>query len=222
MFVKYNILHTLALLFSFSNVWAIEPVGHNVSDGSDGVMAPECEDELECVRDITKLEPSVVELCGSPRAIVQSNGSDPERFLVSCDCECTSHDNFGWLVDMRTGAGAPVVQKTALGRVYTANMLSKAPVVIRDGFSSHPFCEVLDSEKLQSAVFISLMKLPTGAEDVPYCYYPAYVRDKNGVLKIETDTYRDGYGRDLMLDLEGDEASVIIEALRRVVNKKAS
>lgn len=88
-------------------------------------------------------------------------------YLLACECECSSHDNTGWLVDASAGR----VQGVDLGKPAVVQDLINIDVVT-DILASHPFCEALDSNSLRSAEFVSLVKYPTGNDNVPYCFSP--------------------------------------------------
>src|SRR5690606_25205270 len=73
----------------------------------------------------------------------------------------------GWLVDASAGR----VQGVDLGKPAVVQDLINIDVVT-DILASHPFCEALDSNSLRSAEFVSLVKYPTGNDNVPYCFSP--------------------------------------------------
>lgn len=114
-------------------------------------------------------------LSGNADALALCEGNAPklywnlgrENYLLACECDCSSHDNTGWLIDLSTGR----VQRVGLGKPAVARELFNVDVVT-DALASHPFCEAIDPDSLQSAEFISLIKYPTGDEDVPYCFSP--------------------------------------------------
>ena len=124
-----------------------------------------CDSAGHCKLKLTKNADALALCEGNAPQLYWNQGR--ESYLFACECDCSSHDNTGWLVDVSTGR----VQGVGLGKPAVAQELINVDVVT-DIMASHPFCEALDSNSLQSAEFVSLIKYPTGNDNIPYCFSP--------------------------------------------------
>lgn len=204
--------------------------GHAGANQFDNLSPPErmekyasahCSSSGECTLDILKTEPNLVAICEGLKPGLAWNRRKQDIFLFSCDCECTAHDNFGWLVDARRGLKELTIQRVILGKWSSKSELNLKPSTIKDTFASHSMCESLDKQKLQDSIFISLIKRPTGNETGPYCYFPTYIHDLNKGFKIETNSKDPNITLDMPLDDDSPEFSTIKNALT-AMNRTAS
>ena len=174
-----------------------------------------CNSSGECAMDISGMAKNIFLACESSKVSVSWNHRRQGSFLIACDCECTSHDNIGWLVDLPPIAGTKKIQKLYLGKRVTVELLKKAPRRISDIFSSHPLCEKIDTEKLKSSVFVSLIKQPENSEVAPYCFSPVYVIGNKKTLEARTNNVNNGYGELLYLE---EENPILDAELLRVID----
>lgn len=136
-----------------------------------------------------------------------------ENYLLACECDCTSHDNTGWLVDGSSGK----VQGMALGKPAVPTELVDVDAV-SDIMASHPFCEALDPGSLQAAEFVSLIKYPTDDEDAPYCFSPRTFAMSNGSIVIENNGRKlpDG-DAEVFLATSAEVATTVLALARKTV-----
>ena len=118
-----------------------------------------CDSAGHCKLKLTKNADALALCEGNAPKLYWNQGR--ESYLFACECDCSSHDNTGWLVDVSTGR----VQGVGLGKPAVAQELINVDIVT-DIMASHPFCEALDSNSLRSAEFVSLVKYPTGNDNV--------------------------------------------------------
>lgn len=170
-----------------------------------------CIDSGECSLDVSSVALDLLERCEAPKLTLNWNENTAGAFLLACDCNCTSHDNTGWLVENYSINALPKITELSLGRRFTLQALRQSPSSIRDTLSSSPLCEPLDFEKAEVGVFVSMIKRPSKADNAPYCYYPVYIVVRAEQLEIETHDEDDGYGRALVFERrdEAVEASII-------------
>lgn len=182
-----------------------------------------CNASGECTMDISDSAPNILQICDTSKAYLQWNSKRSGAFLVTCDCQCTSYDNTGWIIDLKTSINERRVQKVYLGKEFTIERLNSRPHRIYDFFSSHSFCESVGNERLEKSIFVSLMKKPTNRDVDPYCFFPVYIVEDGGYLGARTSRDR---GRDeefLRIDesdfLVGVEIINHINKLQIVINK---
>jgi hypothetical protein len=75
-----------------------------------------CNASGECVLDISDTAKHILLACETPKVEVTWNRTKKNVFLIACDCECTSHDNTGWIVDKDIATGEHKVWKIDLGK----------------------------------------------------------------------------------------------------------
>lgn len=137
-----------------------------------------------------------------------------ENYLLACECNCSSHDNTGWLIDASTG----MVQSVALGKPALAPELADVEVV-EDILASHRFCEAIDARALQGADFVSLIKYPTGNDDAPYCFVPRTFVTSGDEVVIEDNGKRVARGDDeVFLATSADVAGRVLTVASRLRN----
>lgn len=117
-----------------------------------------CNVSGECALDIGCIAKNILLACETPKVEVAWNRTKNNVFLIACDCECTSHDNTGWLVDKDIAVGEHKVWKLHLGKKYTVEELGRPMINIPDLFHSHPLCNEPDKRLLKASVFVSLVK----------------------------------------------------------------
>jgi hypothetical protein len=209
---------TLTCSFAYSSTLA-EPA-NAVSKGLLQVSGARCNASAECTLELDGADRIVKDACDSPGASLTWNNKREGAFLIVCECECTSHDNTGWLIDMKPKSGIRNVQGLYLGKKTTVEGLMASVGSISDMFASHPLCENVDSKKSQQSVFVSLIKQPTQSESHAYCFYPAYIMEDNGALIMRTDNSQDGFGKLLQVEDEKPELEAeILEFLDDLVVK---
>lgn len=168
----------------------------------------------ECTMDVSHTAPSILQACESPKASVAWNRKRQGAFLVACDCECTSHDNIGWLIDMTSTNESRKVQKLYIGKGTTIESLEQEPASIPDIISSHQLCEKIDIEKLKISVFVTLIKQPTNDELTPYCFSPAYMVEGETYLEARTNNAGNKYGE--LLNVDGGDSVFEAEIIQYV------
>lgn len=150
-----------------------------------------CNTSGECSFDISDLSETILLACDAPRASISWNKKQSTSFLIACDCQCTSHDNVGWLIDMSNVVNHKKIQKLQVGKSFTKEALEKQAGNISDLVSSHPLCERVDKDKLIKSIFVSLIKESTKSESQPYCFSPLYVIPSQGSPKPVINTASD-------------------------------
>lgn len=156
-----------------------------------------CNNQGECSLDLSDVGVDSAALCDAPTAWISWNTKQKGIYLISCECDCTSHDNSGWLVSFNSDPNPPSVQKVRLGKRNTLETLHKAPSRVPDILASHLMCEASDPEKLSASIFVSLIKRPTDELGAPYCFYPAYIVARDGLINVESNDRDDDYGKRL-------------------------
>jgi hypothetical protein len=186
MFATYNCLIRTALLsflmvfFSFSLTHAGNQLG--LYKEINGAV---CNEVGECALDISSAAKHILLACETPKVEVAWNRAKKNVFLIACDCECTSHDNNGWLVDEDASTGKREIWKLDLGKRYTVEELSGSVINVPDIFQSNPLCSEPDKELLKTSIFVSLIKYPTKNESTPYCFAPIYITGENNRLNFK-------------------------------------
>lgn len=200
----------LCLIFLSSIAFArTAPALSNVPVSIDEAV---CNSSGECSVDISDVAKDRLLACNGSKVSVSWNSRKQGSFLIACDCECTSHDNTGWLVEFVDAAGKEKAQGLYLGKAVTIEGMKQLPLRVPDMISSHRLCESIDSEKLSKSIFITLIKYPTSSEVEPYCFSPAYLLEKNGGIEISTNNIENGYGK--LLYAKSNEARSLTEILR--------
>jgi hypothetical protein len=156
-----------------------------------------CNNQGECSLDLSDVAVDSTELCDAPSAWISWNTKHKGIYFISCECDCTSHDNSGWLVSFNSSPNPPSVQKVTLGKRYTLEKFHKAPSMIVDILAPHLMCEASDPEKWGASIFVSLIKRPTDKLKNPYCFYPAYILFRNGSITVQSNDRDDDYGKRL-------------------------
>jgi len=175
-----------------------------------------CNDSGECVRAIGGAA-ELLEWCETSSATIAWSHKRKGAFLVSCDCECTSHDNVGWIVDRDVRSGKQVVQKLQVGKQSTVESVRRSADLVPDRFSAYPYCSDINGKNLSDSMFVTLLKEPTGNDVSPYCFYPAYIVLSESGLVVKTDRASDGFGLSLAIeDLGLTEVSAILRAVSDV------
>jgi hypothetical protein len=192
MFVNYKAVVVFYLLIASGHAESANIAGEGVPrlNGEES-----CNTFGECRVDVSDRVPEITELCDAPNASVAWNEKRPGFILITCDCQCTAHDNIGWLVTKDQKGAGHTIQRYSLGRESTVRELEGNPGYIPDIMASHPLCEGVDSRKLKKSVFVSLIKQPTNNESEPYCFYPAYFVEGEAGVELVTDNSEDGFGR---------------------------
>lgn len=140
-----------------------------------------------------------------------------ENYLLACECDCTSHDNTGWLIDGSSGK----VQRVALGKPAIATELVGVDAV-SDILASHPFCEAFDPGSLQAAEFVSLIKYPTGDEDAPYCFSPrTFTMSNDGIVIEDNGRKLPGGDDEVFLATSAEVATTVLALAREAVAEEA-
>lgn len=184
------------------------------------VSGVSCNASEECILALGSADSIVRHACDSPAASVAWNRKREGAFLLVCECECTSYDNTGWLVDINSKTGMRNIQGLYLGKNTTVEGLIANSGSISDMFASHPLCEDVDSKKAKESVFISLIKQPTNSGSNPYCFYPAYIMEDNDALVMRTNNSRDEFGRLLQVkDQDSELEKEILDFLDTLVAK---
>ena len=171
-----------------------------------------CDADGHCRATLAGIEDARAICDGATPMLYWNQGRDSH--LLACECNCTSHDNTGWVLHGSSGQ----VQGVALGKAAVAEDLINVDTV-SDIMASHPFCEAADHRALQSAEFVSLIKYPTGRDDTPYCFsVRAFSISRDGLV-IEDD------GRKVLED-DGeiflDTPTDIEEKVRTIVRQAAA
>lgn len=136
-----------------------------------------------------------------------------ENYLLACECNCTSHDNTGWLVDGSSGK----VQGVALGKPTVAAELVDVDSV-SDIVASHPFCAAIDPGSLQAAEFVSLIKYPTGDEDAPYCFSPrTFITSNEGVVIEDNGSKVPDSDDEVFLVTSAEVAATVLALAKKTV-----
>lgn len=159
----------------------------------------------------------ILKWCETSKATIAWSYKRKGAFLLSCDCECTSHDNVGWVVDRDSETGEEVVQKLQVGKQSTVESVRRSSGLVSDDFSAHPYCGEVDDKRLSVSVFVTLLKQPTGSDMAPYCFYPAYILIGGNGIEVKTDSPDDGYGAALIVETSGlAETSAVLKAVSDV------
>jgi hypothetical protein len=143
--------------------------------GPQSEPSEECTTDGECIREIGVHAKTIFEKCETDRVTIAWNRRYEDAYLISCDCRCTSHDNTGWIVSNTKGASSLIITRAVLGKSATVAQIKSEPDAIKDIMSSFPLCEKPVRSELTHSVFVTLIKSPTGEEDPPYCFSPAYI-----------------------------------------------
>lgn len=143
--------------------------------GAAHIAIDQCNQDGECIRALDNNTKTIFEQCETDRVTIAWNREYEDAYLISCDCQCTSHDNTGWMVSSITGASSPNITRVALGKSATVAEIKSEPSMIKDIMSSFPLCEKPIRSKPADSIFVTLIKSPTGEENPPYCFSPAYI-----------------------------------------------
>ncbi|QOY62253.1 hypothetical protein INQ40_10025 [Lysobacter sp. H21R4] len=160
-------------------------------------------------------------LAGNQEALSLCEGGAPmlywnegrENYLLSCECNCTSHDNTGWLVDRSSRK----VQGVALGKTAVAAELVDVDSV-SDILAAHPFCAAIDPGSLQAAEFVSLVKYPTGNEDSAYCFSPrTFITSSEGVVIEDYGNQVRDSDEEVFLATSAEIAAAVLALVKQAV-----
>lgn len=173
-----------------------------------------CNASGECTMDISDSAPNILQACDTSKASLQWNSKRSGAFLVTCDCQCTSYDNTGWIIDLKTSINERRVQKIYLGKDFTIESLSQRPHRIYDVFSSNSFCESVGNELLKKSIFVSLMKKPTNRDVDPYCVFPVYIVEDGGYLRARTSS--DGGKGEELFSIDESDSLVGVEIINYI------
>lgn len=110
-----------------------------------------------------------------PKQSVSWNAKFKNAFLIICDCDCTTHDNEGWLIENSRSESKATVRQVYLGKETTIASMRKNPSRISDIMASHPLCEALVAKMLDESSFVTLVKRPTHGRLESYCFSPVYI-----------------------------------------------
>jgi hypothetical protein len=146
-----------------------------------------CNTTGECSIDVSDTAKNILLACETPKVSIAWNRARKNSFLIACDCECTSHDNTGWLIDTNIATGKQNIKELHLGKRYTVEALKHTTSNIPDIFNSHPLCEKIDNNTLNNSIFVTLIKQPTNNDAAPYCFSPAYIIEDKKNLTIQTN-----------------------------------
>ena len=173
-----------------------------------------CNEFGECYRAVGG-SAEILKWCETTSATIAWNHKRKGAFLVSCDCECTSHDNVGWIVDKNVRTGKYVVQKLQVGKQSTVESIRRSSSLVLDRFSEYPYCGAINSRNLSDSVFVTLLKEPTDSDAAPYCFYPAYIVLGKSGLEVKVDGGGDGFGTSIIIE---DSGLAEVSAVLRVVS----
>ncbi|KQN44816.1 hypothetical protein ASE98_07695 [Pseudomonas sp. Leaf48] len=190
----------------------------NVLSEHKEIKGVACNASGECALDISDTAKQIVLACETPKVEVTWNRAKQNAFLIACDCECTSHDNVGWLVDEDMSTGKYRIGRLDLGKKYTVEELRRTVGDIPDIFQSHPLCGEPDNELLKKSFFVNLLKHPTSNESSPYCFSPLYITKDDGLLKFRG--HNDGGESGVVQFRESDGPTIYAEILKLVDNIK--
>jgi hypothetical protein len=175
-----------------------------------------CNNFGECTADVGEYGREILLSCETRKAAVMWNRKRPGAFLIACDCECTSHDNVGWVIDLKTPFEELRIQKIHLGKSATIEGLSQRPLLIFDMMSSHSLCETVDGEELKKSIFVSLVKYSTGIDVDPYCFSPVYIVEGGGYLEAKASNTQDKH-RELPR-IEDSGSAVGVEVIQYIIH----
>lgn len=170
-----------------------------------------CNISGECSADISDIAIDILVLCGAPKVEVAWSRENKNVFLVSCDCQCTSYDNAGWLIGKSIAGDKYEVWRLGLGKKYTVEELSRSKGSISDLFRSYSLCSDPDKRLVKTSVFVSLVKYPTNNETNPYCFSPEYIVEEGD--RSEVNVYS-ASGEPKALELyKGDGSAAYLQIL---------
>ena len=185
MFVKFNAIFPAATLLLAS--CAVEGGDayanpHEPTVGSSAVPQDRqhCDASGSCHLQLRTVDAAKAVCDGASASLYWNKGE--RTSLLACECDCTSHDNFGWLVYGPSGH----VQGIGLGKAATATAIRDAHTV-EDIMSSHGFCDAFDRSELDVRGFVSLIKYPTGNSESPYCFSVRTIREIHGSIEVQDD-----------------------------------
>lgn len=123
-------------------------------------------------------DPVAISLCDGMSPYLYWNRAT-SNMLLACECNCTSHDNTGWII---YGIN-PKIQGVALGKPTTPDLIRQDDKV-PDIMASHPMCSAINEANLSDADFVTLIKYPTGDDNSPYCFEARYLLVRDDELRI--------------------------------------
>lgn len=195
--------------------WALAVGGSLVASAGESEKN-NCNEFGECYRAVGG-SAEILKWCETASATIAWNHRRKGAFLVSCDCECTSHDNVGWVVDKDVRTGKYVVQKLQVGKQSTVESIRRSSGLVLDGFSGYPYCGAINSKNLSDSVFVTLLKEPTGSSVLPYCFYPAYIVLGKSGLEVKADGGGDGFEASIIIESSGlAEVSAVLRVVSEV------
>lgn len=144
-----------------------------------------CNKTGECSFDISNFSETILLACDTPSASINWNKKHKGSFFIACDCQCTAHDNIGWLIDLNNNVYEKV-EELEVGKAFTVEDLGKQMENFPDIISSHPLCENVDKEQLNNSIFVPLIKRPIKSQFQPYCFSPLYITTEGDNSKTIT------------------------------------
>ena len=134
-----------------------------------------CNFSGECSTDLSWQHNKLLLACETPLASISWNKNQRNVFLITCDCNCSSHDNTGWLVSASSLDGVRDIKKMELGKKFSIESLVSLSSSVPDFFSPYELCETVDPQELRKSTFVSLLKQPASNGGKPYCFSPVYI-----------------------------------------------
>lgn len=147
------------------------------------------------------------ELCENYEANIYINGKNDSDFLLACECNCTSHDNFGWYVSKKS------INGLFLGKT-NFNMINSNKLV-EDIMTNHRLCTPIDKKLLNDSQYTTLIKYPTGEENNPYCFEARYIFSDNGFYVIENGERISKHDDEFFFETEESKLQAIKEIMRK-------
>ena len=171
MSVNYRVLVFLFLVSSLT----IRTAEADSVNADKNVTNLHCNGSGECSAELADPQSPVAKACQSPKQSVSWNAKFKNAFLIICDCDCTTHDNEGWLIENSRSESKATVRQVYLGKETTIASMRKNPSRISDIMASHPLCEALVAKMLDESSFVTLVKRPTHGRLESYCFSPVYI-----------------------------------------------
>lgn len=146
-----------------------------------------CNAEGECTADLPLDSSASKNLCGNQKTNVFWSNNIKNYVVVQCDCQCSSHDNEGWVIKTFDSAQKIKTTHVQLGKAVSKTFILRSPTSVPDIMTSHSFCKAPDKKRLAESFFVTLFKYPTGNDDFPYCFSAISFKWLGENLVIETD-----------------------------------
>jgi hypothetical protein len=125
------------------------------------------DDEMNCQKDFLCQLPVDQSFCEVGYTPSMTWDSLTDTYILNCNCNCTSQENNGWIIEKKSNSLA--VHKTTASLIARKSSITEWNELIPGDFGPSPLCSTV---KANSHDLVSLTKVPANGPNPtpPYCY----------------------------------------------------